>query len=242
MAIPAQSSEDSAAPPMSRMRAQVGRIEDEVVRGAIAMIDRSPLVATIEQWRDEARRGPGGRPETFPMRALMVAMVLCPATDHPVLATAMTDVLFTRISPTMRHELGVPKPPGRLDSRAQLAAYRTVRTRLHGLFDLMDPSPTPKNRRLDPDSYTARLEERQAAHTDEEWEERARRLEWFINQIVEMSVRALPRDVRRQWQGNSAVDATVVPTFARPDRRHRRKRKSEAPTVVTHSADPDADW
>jgi len=242
VALPAPNSEDSAAPPISRLRAQVGQIEDEVVRGAIAMIDRSPLVATIEQWRDEARRGPGGRPETFPMRALMVAMVLCPSTDHPVLATAMTDVLFRRISPTMRHELGVPKPPGRLDSRAQLAAYRTVRTRLHGLFDLMDPSSTPKNRRLDPDTYIARLEERRAAHTDEEWEERARRLEWFINQIVEMSVRALPRDVRRQWQGNSAVDATVVPTFARPDRRHRRKRKGEAPTVVTHSADPDADW
>src|SRR5665213_2378713 len=242
MALPASSSDDTAVPPAPRLRAQVGSIEDEMVREAVAMVDSSGLSEKIEEWRAKGRRGPGGRPETFPMRALLVAMLLCPGTDHPVLATAMTDVLFKRISPTMRHELGIPKPPGRLDVRAQRATYRNVRTRLHGLFNLMDPSPTPKNRRLDPDTYAARVKERRSSHTDEEWAERARRLEWFINEIIEMSIRALPREVRRQWQGNSAVDATVVPTFARPDRRHRRMRKGEAPLVVTHSADPDADW
>jgi hypothetical protein len=220
----------------------VDRIDDEVVRDVMAMVDRSPLVATVEQWRDQERQGPGGRPESFSVRALLVAMVLCPGTDHPVLATAMAGVLFRRISPTMRHELGVPTPPGRLDLRGQLAAYRNVRTRIHMVLDLMDPSPTPKNRRLDDATYATELARRQAARTAEEWEERARRLEWFINQIIEMSIRALPRDVRRQWKGNSAVDATVVPTFARPDRRHRRERKGEAPPVITHSADPDADW
>ncbi len=169
-------------------------------------------------------------------------MLLCPGTDHPVLATAMTDVLFRRISATMREELGVPSPPGQLDLRAQHAVYRNVRTRLHALLELMDPSPTPKNRRLDPDTYAAHLARRQAVHTEEEWAERARRLEWFINEIIEMSIRALPRDVRRRWKGASAVDATVVPTFARPDRRLKRKRRGKAPSVLVHSADPDADW
>ena len=242
IALPEPPSGDPTAPPLPRLRCRPGRIEDDDVRGVIAMVDRSPLVATIEQWRDEARRGPGGRPETFPMRALLVAMVLGPATDTSVLATAMTDVLFKRISPIMRHELGVPKPPGRLDPQGWLAAYRNVRTRLHGLLDLMDPSPTPKNRRLDPNTYATRLEERQGAHSAEEWAERGRRLEWFINQILELSIRALPRDVRRTWQGNSAVDATVVPTFARPDRRRPRTKKGKTPEILVHSVDPDADW
>ena len=242
VALPAPAPDNPPAPSAPGLRGRVDRIDDEVVRDVMAMVDRSPLVATVEQWRDQERQGPGGRPESFSVRALLVAMVLCPGTDHPCLATSMAGVLFRRISPTMRDELGVPTPPGRLDLRGQLAAYRNVRTRLHMMLDLMDPSPTPKNRRLDPDTYAARLEERRSAHTEEEWTERARRLEWFINQIIEMSLRTLPRDVRRQWQGNSAVDATVVPTFAKPDRRHRRKRKGEAPPVVTHSADPDADW
>jgi hypothetical protein len=220
----------------------VDRIDDEVVRDVMAMVDASPLVATVEEWRAEERRGPGGRPETFPVRALLVAMVLCPGTGYPVLATAMAGVLFRRISPTMRHELGVPTPPGRLDVHGQLAAYRNVRTRLHALLGLMDPSPTPKNRRLDPATYAARLAERQAAHTGEEWAERARRLEWFINQVIEMSLQTQPREIRRRWKGNSAVDATVVPTFARPDRRLQRKKRGEAPEVEVHSADPDGDW
>jgi hypothetical protein len=38
------------------------------------------------------------------------------------------------------------------------------------------------------------------------------------------------------------VDATVVPAFARHDRRVTRRRRSEKPEVITHSADPDADW
>ena len=205
-------------------------------------ISDGPLVTTIEQWRDQERRGPGGRPETFPMRALLVAMVLCPGTDHPMLATAITDVLFKRISPTMRHELGVPKPPGHLDVRAQFAVYRNVRTRIHTLFDLMDPSPTPKNRRLDPASYAIALERRRAARSDEERDERERRLEWFTNELIEMSIRTMPRHVRRRWKGNSAVDATVVPTFARADRRRRRKTRGQTPEILVHSADPDADW
>ncbi len=38
------------------------------------------------------------------------------------------------------------------------------------------------------------------------------------------------------------VDATPIPTFARPDRRERRTKKGVAPVVKVHSADPDADW
>jgi len=102
----------------------VDRIEDEVVRDVMAMIDRSPLVATVEQWRDQERRGTGGRPETFPVRALLVAMVLCPGTGHPVLATAMAGVLFRRISATMRDELGVP--PHRAGSTCGDSSPRTA--------------------------------------------------------------------------------------------------------------------
>src|SRR5664280_2587227 len=64
----------------------------------------------------------------------------------------------------------------------------------------------------------------------------------FINQVIEMSLQTLPREIRRRWKGNSAVDATVVPTFARPDRRQKRTKKGKAPEVQVHSADTDADW
>ena len=57
-----------------------------------------------------------------------------------------------------------------------------------------------------------------------------------------MSIRTLPREVRRQWKGSAAVDDTVIPAFARPSRREKRKKKGVQPQTLRHSADPDADW
>src|SRR5271166_236531 len=161
---------------------------------------------------------------------------------QPMLATTFTDVLFRQISPTMRHALGVPKPPERLDRRGWDAVYRNVRTRFHRLMDLMDPSPTPKNRRLNDVDFVILMELHRGARTHEEWDRRRERLTWFINEILEMSIRTLPRAVRRRWKGSAAVDMTVIPAFARPDRRKQRTRKGTTPEVITHSADPDADW
>ena len=73
-------------------------------------------------------------------RALLLAMVLCGVTDQPMLATAFRNVLFRQISPAMRHALGVPSPPGPGDHNGWDNVYRNVRTRLHALLELMDPS------------------------------------------------------------------------------------------------------
>ena len=108
--------------------------------------------------------------------------------------------------------------------------------------DLMDPSPTPKNRRLDSETFDALVEERRGELTPEEWEEREQRLIAFINQVLEMSIGFLPRDVRRGWEGSVAVDDTVIPTFARPARRKKRVKKGVTPPTIRHSTDPDADW
>ena len=220
----------------------LGRISDDQVWRAMAMVDDSPMLEQIAGWKKLDTRGPGGRPEAFPMRALIVAMVLCAMTDQPMLATAFTDVLFRQISPTMRHALGVRKPPDRHDQKGWDAVYQNVLRRTRSLFRLMDPSATPKNRRLDDEAFNASVEKNRARLTDDEREERRERLQWFINELIEMSLRTLPREIRRRWSGSSCVDATVVTAFARPDRREGRVKKGKKPTVITHSADPDADW
>src|SRR3974390_1338501 len=145
----------------------VGRMDDDCVLRAISLIDSSALVETIRAWKDNERKGPGGRPETFPVRALLVAMVLCAMTNQPMLATRFTDVLFRQISPTMRHALGVPTAPQRSDRKGWDDVYRNVRTRFHGLVALMDPSPTPKNRRLDDERFAQLTEARRQALSTE---------------------------------------------------------------------------
>jgi hypothetical protein len=120
--------------------------------------------------------------------------------------------------------------------------YRNVRTRFHTMLALMDPSPTPKNRRLMPEAFDAEVARRTAQRSTEEWVLQEERLSWFINRVLEASVKMLPREVRRSWKGSVAVDATVVPAFARPARREKRTKKGVTPKTERHSSDPDADW
>jgi hypothetical protein len=217
-------------------------IPDETVQWSIRFIDRSGLLERIAIWKEEDCRGAGGRPETFPTRALLVAMVLCATSNEPLLVTCFRDVLFRRISLAMRTALGVPSPPAPLDARGWEAVYRNLRTRFHSLLDLMDPSPLPKNRRMANDQFHVALQLRRSRLTDDQWSEREQRLEWFVNQILEASLQMLPREVRRRWKGSVAVDATVVPAFARPERAAPRVRKSRPREVIVHSSDPDAAW
>jgi hypothetical protein len=106
----------------------------------------------------------------------------------------------------------------------------------------MDPSLLPKNRRLSHEEFAAAVESRRVRLDAEGWTERERRLSWFINQILEASLSMVPREIRRRWKGSVAVDATVVPVFARPERRSAAQKRGRPREVVTHSSDPDAAW
>jgi hypothetical protein len=195
------------------------------------------VVAQIEAWRKEAHWGPGGAPETFPLRAVLVAIVLVAReTVLPMLATAMRDVLFKHISPAMRRELGVPDPPEAGDVKGWDARYRNVRTRLHGMLEVMDPSPYPKNRRLGPEEFAARTRPLSPEQTQEFYE----RLTWFVNQILDASIHQMPREIRRRWKGSVALDATPIPLFARAEERESGRKKRRK--VVVHSTDPDGAW
>ncbi len=131
--------------------------------------------------------------------------------------TTFTEIMFTRISPVIRAELGLADPPAEDDKNGcRTSLYRCVRTRFHGFLDLVDPSSLPKNRRLDPDEFAVREEELRAkrALDDRVLEERRERLMWVANQLIEASIGLLPRSVRRRWNGSVGVDMTLIEAFA----------------------------
>ena len=217
------------------------RVPDSVVHRVIEVVESMGVLERIEEWRQEARKGPGGRPETFPLRALLVGLVIEANRSGAMHLTKVCNVLFRDVSMEMRTELGVPPPPAQGDWRAWAALYRNVRNRFHGLIDLMDPSDTPKNRRLDHDVYTTLLAMRQDRRSDAERQEAFERLSWFVNRLLEASFAMLPRRYRRRWKGSVAVDATGIAAFARRERAARTKTsRSDRPPVLRHSSDPDA--
>ena len=151
--------------------------------------------------------------------------------------------MFRQFTSRWRHDLGIADPPAPDDARAWAACYRTVRYRFETIATLMDPSPLPKNRRLDHQSFLARTAALRAARSQEELDESYVRLEWFANQAIEATLTLLPREVRRRWKGSIGVDATLVRSFARGPKRPRGQtgpgKKRE---IKVHSVDPDAGW
>ena len=68
-------------------------------------------------------------------------------------------------------------------------------------------------------------------------------MEWFINQILEASIKLVPREVIRNWKGSVGVDATLVKSPARAQKQRRlTKSRRVPPEVLVHSADPGAAW
>ena len=217
-------------------------IDDETIKLAVAIVDRMDVIDQLAEWKAEARRGPGGRPESFPGRAVLVAFVVCALSEQPLHAMRACHVMFHQLSPGWREALGVPEPPDEDNAAGWQRVYCNVRTRFLGILNLTDPSPTPKNRRLDDDTFRRLTAERKAQHTDEEWDERYDRLEWFANRILEASIGLLSRDVRRQWNGAIGVDGTLVRSHSRAEKRRRGGRvpKGRKPDIEFHSVDPDA--
>jgi len=80
-----------------------------------------------------------------------------------------------------------------------------------------------------------------AGHSEADLLIRLQRLEWLVNQIVEGSLRALPRTIRRRLGRAAAVDGTVIRAFARGTRNH-RSGPGFTKKVRLHSSDPDAGY
>lgn len=220
--------------------------DDDAVRFAIDALDDMDIMARLRQWRAEERerlgRHAGGAPERFSADALMVAMILAAVHHRPMQLRTFRDILFRHISPKMRAQLGVPDPPDPDDRLGWEALERCVRTRFHGLLDVIDPSPLPKNRLLDAATFDTAVAEHRAERdlTDDVLDQRKERLGWVANQILEASISHLPRELRRRWQGSVVVDATNVPAFARQDTRDKGKQPRDQRRVLRHSSDPDA--
>ena len=207
-------------------------IPDATVRWSQQLLREAGLVEMIELWRREDQRAPGGRPRAFTVEPVLVAMVLAARLNQPLQASTLTSILFRQISDSARAGLDVPGAPADTDEVGWHAVYERVRSRLHSILDTVDPSTLPKNRRLPPEEFSERTKDLAEVVVAERFE----RLHQFVNTLLATSVSCLDEETRKRWTGSVALDATVVPAWARPE------RKGPTGDVVVHSADPDAAW
>ncbi|WP_276969243.1 hypothetical protein [Ferrimicrobium acidiphilum] len=203
-------------------------IDDQQIASAIKLIDASGICVRVAKWRSEdqerAGKGRGGRPGSLNDRVVLVLLLVLALEGSPLLVTHAAAVVEHRLSGEARAMLGIS--PDRIGNPVW---YDRFWRAFHSLLDVIDPFPGPRNRLLTVDEWADVM----ASRDSEECERKQERLDWVANQLLEASMRMIPRSVRRKWKGNVCIDATPIAAFGK---RGTTKRSDWV------SIEPDADW
>lgn len=192
------------------------------VRDVMRLIDASPLCVQLAAWRcDDSDPAPGGRPRALDDRAVIGLLTLAVLTRLPQHVRSMQHLIEHVLGDEALTMLGVRRHPADGDDW-----YDRCWRALHRLLDVIDPYPAPR-RTLSPEEF-AEVEAKRLAGNSVR---KQQRLDWFANELVALSWRLVPRDVRRRWHGDICIDATPVRAFAKP-----KTRRSPV------TSDPDAAW
>ena len=197
-------------------------IADEHVDRCARLMERSGVAAWLEE-ELRARHQRPGRPRELSVEALLVALLVLATDDRALHLSAVTEVLFSRMSKHARATLGVTGEIS--DHRSFLARYRQVRYLFGAVASVLDPSGLVKNRRLSLQEFATRC---RSLSLKEEFAARAR-LESFMGRLLHASVdEAGPAPATLAY----GLDATAVPLFSRGP----SKRSSLS------ASDPDGGW
>ena len=118
-----------------------GPVDDETVGFAIELVERSGVAAEL----DAALAKPTGRRRSISVQAVLVALLCLAIDDRPLLLSAVTDLLYRRLSPRSRQRLSIHGTA--CDRGSFLARYRCVRYCFHAICSQVDPSGLAKRPR-----------------------------------------------------------------------------------------------
>jgi hypothetical protein len=204
---------------MSRRRG----IDDDEVARCLALIERSGVARWLEA-EIEARYRRPGRPRELSVAQLLTALLLLATDDRALHLSAVTEVLFARLSDAAKATLGVTGEAQR--RHAFLARYRQVRYLFHAIASVLDPSGLPKNLRLTPEVFAQRC----TTISDDEVRDARDRLESFTGAMLAASVGEYADELPTTLA--YGLDATPVPLFSRgPSKR-----------AGLSATDPDGGW
>lgn len=182
---------------------------DDVAQ-VMRIVDRADVADWIAQWRAEDRadqgRGPGGRPSTLDDRQVLILLLLLGLVNQPLTVRAMTSLVMWGLDKKSLEALGID-----LADLLPEDLYHRIWRSLHRTLRVLDPLPISKYRRLS----TAELQRALAPITPEFEDCRKDRLTRLSNRLVWSSTMELPRDIRRRWKGNTAVDGTAIAAYSR---------------------------
>lgn len=200
----------------------VSALSDEALAFAIEVIDASKVAERIEEHLVRST----GRPRLLEVRCLLVALLALALDDRPLHLKAATRLLFCDISEHWRRVLGVRGEA--TTKKCFLARYRQVRYLFHLALSVADPSVEAKNRVV----REGELASMRKGLSEAEIALRRGRLETFVSNLIEASVRVASDEELCAFDGSVGLDATVLPLFSR----------GPSTRTKTCASDPDGAW
>ncbi len=197
------------------------------VTDTLRVLENANLDDLIRTWRQEDGFGPRGRKQFITEHAAIAVLLIQMRLDGDLRFNNMADTIV-RLSDSQRLRLGIRKH----DIDAPFW-YTRIWAAVERLQRLVDAYPGPRRKLPTPEEYSAIL----AARNPEECARKQERLFELCNRLVEGSVLLMPRELRRRFKGNHALDATKIPLngkFGGPSR-----QKPNAPHL---SASFDGGW
>lgn len=195
---------------------------DEAISFCVGVIDSSGVADELEALIKERT----GRRRHLKVRSLLVALLALAVDDRALHLKAATKLLSLGLPPTWRGNLGVVGEA--LGRKPFLARYRQVRYLFHLVLSAVDPSVEAKDRVLPLEEAEARRKKL----SPEEIACRQERLERFMGDLLEASVKVCSAEELAGYDGSVGLDATPVPLWSR----------GPSKPAGTCASDPDGGW
>lgn len=178
-----------------------------------SLIDESGVVDKLEGWATAERKSNAGRKPHMSFRTVLILFMMhIDAGDNRYNAVART--LFAQMTPETRAYLGLRSLRG-----TKRMWYQRYRRSLNRVLTLCEPWTVDRRKKATTEEYHAAL----ATYS----EEKRTHMDVLINDILHATVRRLPADIRANYKGNVALDATLIEIVGSPNpgkKHHNRER------------------
>ena len=183
-----------------------GPVSLAYLRNAVALIERSGINEKIAQWERESRTSMAGRKRIIPLAAILPIMLLHIQMGRGVVYWDIATTLHRRFGAKHFELLGIPNEPS--DKKDW---YHRFWRGLKQILNHIDPYPLPLDGKLEAEDYKARLAHITNGDGKTKHLRNLDRIDWLCNELVLASARTMPAEFLRRYQGNCAVDASLVP-------------------------------
>jgi hypothetical protein len=207
-----------------------------------SLIDSSGIAGTIDRWQAEdsaaAGKHPGGRPRTVSTRTALTLMFLLTMEHSSQLIEELAYVAFTRLSPESAVYLGLGGDAGQSkgEARTKQQWYFPIYRSMKRTLDTIDPKPHTSTKKGHFPTVQE-VEEMKERWAEDDLTVKQIRLDRVTNDLLQATIDLVPEEYERHWQGDTVIDATVVPAFGKRGAPYGGKRGASDPSAGWYRRD-----